>query len=153
MILGFYGDSNSGKTTLIGGLITELKKENLKIVVIKHIHRENFSIDNKAKDTGKFKSLGVDVVALSPNETAFILGWMKLDDIISKLQQMNGYDLILIEGLKKANIPKIRVGNCEMENNTIMSVEVKKGDEKKNIESQKMIVKWIINNLKKERTK
>ncbi|NCN65371.1 MAG: molybdopterin-guanine dinucleotide biosynthesis protein B [Candidatus Altiarchaeum hamiconexum] len=141
MILGFYGNSNSGKTTLIEGIITYLKKENLEIVVIKHIPHKNFSIDNNAKDTGKFKDMGVDVVAFSPNETAFICKKMSFSDVVSKLGFMNHYDVILIEGLKKENIPKIRVGDCEKEGNTIM-------DYKDNPED---VIKWIKKGLKKER--
>jgi len=149
MILGFYGNSNSGKTTLIEKICRNLKKENLKIAVIKHIPHKNFSIDSKTKDTGKFKNLGVDVVAFSPNETAFILGGMNFTDMISKLKNIGSYDVILVEGLKKQNIPKIRVGNCPMESNTIMTVTDYHDatDEQNNI---KAILKWIKKEIQKE---
>jgi len=35
MILGFYGNSNSGKTTLIEKICRDLKKENLKITSLR----------------------------------------------------------------------------------------------------------------------
>jgi len=146
MLLGFYGDSGSGKTTLIESIITELKKEdegkNLKIAVVKHIPHKNFSIDDKTKDTGKFRNLSVDVVAFSPDEVAFIVGGMDFNNMISKLDCINDYDIVFVEGLKKEDIPKIRVGNCPVENNTIMDY--------KNTDSLKKILKWIKENLKKE---
>ncbi|PKP60142.1 MAG: molybdopterin-guanine dinucleotide biosynthesis protein B [Candidatus Altiarchaeales archaeon HGW-Altiarchaeales-1] len=144
MILGFYGNSNSGKTTLIEKICKNLKKENLNVAVVKHIPHKNFSIDNKAKDTGKFKNSGVDVVAFSPGETAFILGGMKFSDMISKLEYIGSYDVILVEGLKKQNIPKVRVGECKIENNTIMDYKIA-GD-------LKIILKWIKNEVQKEKT-
>lgn len=144
MILGFYGYSNSGKTTLIEKICGELKKENLRIAVIKHIPYENFSIDNKTKDTGRFKNLGVDVAAFSPNETAFILGGMNFTDIISKLESIRNYDVILVEGLKKENIPKIRVGDCPIEDGTIMSVTGKDEEIKK-------ITEWIKDRIDKDK--
>lgn len=144
MILGFYGYSNSGKTTLIEKICGELKKENLRIAVIKHIPYENFSIDNKTKDTGRFKNLGVDVAAFSPNETAFILGGMNFTDIISKLESIRNYDVILVEGLKKENIPKIRVGDCPIEDETIMSVTGKDEEIEK-------ITEWIKDRIDKDK--
>ncbi|CEG12157.1 putative molybdopterin-guanine dinucleotide biosynthesis protein B (modular protein) [groundwater metagenome] len=144
MILGFYGHSNSGKTTLIEKICRNLEKENLKIAVIKHIPHKNFSIDIKTKDTGKFKNLGVDVVAFSPDETAFILGGMNFSDMISKLEHIDSYDVILVEGLKKQNIPKIRVGDCPMESMTIMDY--------KGLNDLKTILKWIKNEIQKEET-
>ncbi|MDI6730209.1 MAG: molybdopterin-guanine dinucleotide biosynthesis protein B [Candidatus Altarchaeum sp.] len=143
MILGFYGNSKSGKTTLIEKICRNLKKENLKIAVIKHIPLKNFSIDNKTKDTEKFKNLVVDVVAFSPNETAFILGGMNFTDMISKLENIGNYDVILVEGLKKQNIPKIRVGDCPMESKTIMDY--------KDLNDLKIILKWIKNEIQKEK--
>ncbi len=142
MILGFYGNSNSGKTTLIEKICRKLKKENLKIAVIKHIPHKNFSIDIKTKDTGKFKNLGVDVVAFSPDETAFILDGMNFSDMISKLEHIDSYDVLLVEGLKKQNIPKIRVGDCPMESKTIIDY--------KGPNDLKTILKWIKNEIQKE---
>ncbi|CEG13122.1 putative molybdopterin-guanine dinucleotide biosynthesis protein B (modular protein) [groundwater metagenome] len=144
MILGFYGHSNSGKTTLIEKICRNLEKENLKIAVIKHIPHKNFSIDIKTKDTGKFKNLGVDVVAFSTDETAFILGGMNFSDMISKLEHMDSYDVILVEGLKKHNIPKIRVGDCPMESKTIMDYKC--------LNDLKTILKWIKNEIQKVET-
>lgn len=117
MILGVYGYHNAGKTELIGKLIERLVSKDYRVATVKNIPRE-FSIDTKGKDTWKHKKAGVGtVVASSLNETAFIFNrHMDLDEIIPWLSE---YDVILVEGNKKAPIPKIAVGDIKEEKNTI----------------------------------
>ncbi len=109
MILGVYGRHNSGKTQLVSKLIEKLVLRGYSVASVKNIPKE-FSIDAPGKDTWKHKVAGADaVVALSLNEAAFIFGkGMDLDEVLSRL---NGYDVVLVEGCKKADIPKVAVGD------------------------------------------
>ncbi|MEA3254376.1 MAG: molybdopterin-guanine dinucleotide biosynthesis protein B [Candidatus Altiarchaeota archaeon] len=121
MILGVYGYHNTGKTGLVEGLIRELTLKGLRIASVKNIPRE-FSIDSEGKDTWRHREAGAGAVAASSlNETAFIFNRnMKLDEIFGRL---GGYDVILVEGCKKADIPKIAVGNIKEEENTVLKYE------------------------------
>ena len=115
-LIGICGHHNSGKTTLIEKLIRRLKKEGYKIATIKNIPKK-FSIDTEGKDTWKHGEAGASVVvASSPDETAFIFKrGMELKEIAGILNEIAHPDLILVEGRKMERIPKISVGDIELE--------------------------------------
>jgi molybdopterin-guanine dinucleotide biosynthesis protein B len=115
-IIGICGYHRSGKTTLIEKLIRRLKKDGYRITTIKNIPKP-FSIDTEGKDTWKHGAAGAQVVvASSPNETAFIFKrGMPLDEIAEILNAAEHPDVILVEGHKAEEIPKIAVGTIELE--------------------------------------
>ncbi|MFC1786793.1 molybdopterin-guanine dinucleotide biosynthesis protein B [Halobacteriota archaeon] len=125
MILGVYGYSKSGKTTLIEELLKKLVADGYDIATIKHIPHEGFSIDTEKKDTGKYRKGGAStVVASSPGETAFMVSeGMRLHLILKTIQTISKPDLILVEGYKKENIPKIAVGKIEERSNTVFKYD------------------------------
>ncbi|TBL81336.1 molybdopterin-guanine dinucleotide biosynthesis protein B [Paenibacillus thalictri] len=106
-VIGFAGFSNSGKTTLIAGLIPHLRGRGLSVAVIKHDAHGHYK-EAEGTDTAAFADAGADgFMALSPN------GYymherrnLALDDAVRKLQH---YDLILAEGFKREPHPKIAV--------------------------------------------
>lgn len=115
-VIGICGYHNSGKTTLIEKLIRWLRNEGYKIATIKNIPKK-FSIDTEGKDTWKHRQAGASVVvASSPDETAFIFKrGMELKEIADILNELVHPDLILVEGHKRERIPKISVGDIELE--------------------------------------
>ena len=115
-VIGICGYHNSGKTTLIEKLIRRLRNEGYKIATIKNIPKK-FSIDTEGKDTWKHRQAGASVVvASSPDETAFIFKrGMELKEIAGILNEIVHPDLILVEGRKMERIPKISVGDIELE--------------------------------------
>jgi molybdopterin-guanine dinucleotide biosynthesis protein B len=103
--------SNAGKTTLITQLIPELAKHGLRVSVIKHAHHQ-FDIDHKGKDSYQIREAGaVQTLIASSKRWALMTEFAQepdLNDLIAKVD--NRYaDLILVEGFKQANIPKIEV--------------------------------------------
>ena len=82
-IFGFYGSSNTGKTTLIVKIIEKLAKEGYKVATIKKTDKK-IGIDKKEKDTWKHGQAGAKLVVFSsPCETDFIVKEnMKTKDII-----------------------------------------------------------------------
>ncbi len=74
-------------------------------------------MDTEGKDTWKHGQAGASiVVASSPDETAFIFKkGMKLKEIADILNEIARPDLILVEGHKQEEIPKISVGDIELE--------------------------------------
>lgn len=121
MILGIYGNSKSGKTTLITDVVQKLVAEGYGIATIKHIPYEDFTIDTEKKDTWMHANAGARiVVASAPNEVAFVVkNGMPLDQITRIVEKMLKPDLILIEGYKEENIEKIAVGDIEERPNTV----------------------------------
>ncbi|MEA1999442.1 MAG: molybdopterin-guanine dinucleotide biosynthesis protein B [Euryarchaeota archaeon] len=115
-VIGICGYHNSGKTTLIEKLIRRLRNEGYKIATIKNIPKK-FSIDTEGKDTWKHRHAGASVVvASSPDETAFIFKrGMELKEIADILNKIVHPNLILVEGRKMERIPKISVGDIELE--------------------------------------
>lgn len=109
-LMSFVGTSKTGKTTLIEGLLPLFRREGLRIATIKH-HHLDFEFDIKGKDTQRHKAAGASTVILSsPRKIAFVKDLqeeMQLGDIIT--HYIDDVDLIISEGYKREEIPKIEV--------------------------------------------
>ena len=103
-VVGFSG---TGKTTLLVKLIAELKGRGLRVAVVKHDAHE-FSIDHEGKDSWRFTNAGAEVTALvSPARMAFMENRaVPLDKALDKITDV---DIILTEGYKCGDLPKIAV--------------------------------------------
>lgn len=109
MILSILGNSNSGKTTLITGIVPVLKEKGFKVVVVKHTVRD-IEIDSEGKDSWKITQSGADVVVASPRRMAFIKEEEDDIDAISE-RYLKEYDLIITEGFNRAGKDRIVVLN------------------------------------------
>ncbi len=112
-IIGFSGFSGSGKTTLIEKLIPIIKDKGLKVAVIKHdVH--GFEMDREGKDTYRFSAAGADMVHISSHEkSAGIYNEaLPLEKLISMSEKA---DIVLIEGYKHADIPRIGITSVRNE--------------------------------------
>ncbi|MEN8245888.1 MAG: molybdopterin-guanine dinucleotide biosynthesis protein B [Thermodesulfobacteriota bacterium] len=107
-IIAVVGKSKSGKTTLIEKLIPELKKRGYRIGSVKHAHH-GFEIDKKGKDSYRHRAAGADVVVVaSPDEIA-VVKKVKTDSLDNLETFFSDMDLVLVEGYKRAQQPKIEV--------------------------------------------
>jgi molybdopterin-guanine dinucleotide biosynthesis protein B len=116
LLVAAVGMSGSGKTTVLELLISSLTREGYRVGAIKHIHRENFTIDREGSNTWRFSKAGSKItVAISPEETTIIkktkTSLDDLDKIVKQLEDEN-LDIIFIEGfhsfiLKNQGILKI----------------------------------------------
>lgn len=115
-ILGFIGHSNSGKTTLLTKIITQLTASDLKIGAIKHHHR-NFTVDHEGKDSQRFTAAGAQkTIITGPQQTALIeqtSEQIPLELLATKY--LDNLDLIIVEGFKQHAIPKIEVQRQELD--------------------------------------
>jgi molybdopterin-guanine dinucleotide biosynthesis adapter protein len=108
-IIGIAGWKNSGKTTLTCRLVEEFTKRGLRTATIKHAHHA-FTIDDGATDSARHRRAGASQVAVvSAARVAMITELSdqpepSLEEIIVRL---NPCDLIIVEGYKHANLPKI----------------------------------------------
>ena len=106
-ILGIVGYSNSGKTTLIERLTAALRRDGLRVAVIKH-DAHDFQIDHEGKDSWRFTQAGADVTAVISGSRAVLIENRPLP-VEALLDRITDVDLILVEGFKKAAWPKILV--------------------------------------------
>lgn len=108
-IISVVGKSDVGKTTLLVKLIKELKSRGYRVATVKH-DTHGFDIDRPGKDTWKHAEAGADVVIISsPFKLALIEKVEQeksLDEIAARIE---GVDLIITEGYKRGNKPKIEV--------------------------------------------
>jgi molybdopterin-guanine dinucleotide biosynthesis protein B len=110
-ILGFVAFSGTGKTTLLERLIPLLRQHNLRIGLIKHSHH-NIELDTPGKDSYRLRIAGASPVMLvSSHRRAIITEFdnirePNLDEQLAAFDQSQ-LDLILVEGFKTANFPKI----------------------------------------------
>lgn len=111
-LIGFAAYSGTGKTTLLCQLIPLLKAQGLRVGVIKHAHH-HFDIDYPQKDSYKLRKSGAEtIVVASRKRTAIIIEHPEiaeepsLEDTLAKIP-LDGLDLLLIEGFKWADFPKI----------------------------------------------
>ncbi|PIX17528.1 molybdopterin-guanine dinucleotide biosynthesis protein B [Candidatus Desantisbacteria bacterium CG_4_9_14_3_um_filter_40_11] len=112
-VISIVGRKNSGKTTLIEGIIPELKKKGYRVGTIKH-HSHDLEledIDREGKDTYKHQLCGENAVVLSaPNKLMLfrvIEESQQIDDI--RHTYLHSLDIILTEGYKLEDKPKIEV--------------------------------------------
>ena len=112
-MLGFAAFSGTGKTTLLTQTIPILKHYGLRIGLIKHSHH-NFQIDQPGKDSFRLREAGASPVMLVSTHRRAIITEIspeqepRLDDQL-KLFDQSELDLILVEGFKAEQFPKIEL--------------------------------------------
>lgn len=111
--------SNTGKTTLIEALIKVLKERNYCVGVLKH-DAHKFDIDKEGKDSYRFAKAGADNVVISSSDKLAMIQKLKEErDIEDILTLFKGVDIVLIEGYKNNNYPKIEVHRKGIDTNLL----------------------------------
>jgi molybdopterin-guanine dinucleotide biosynthesis protein MobB len=114
-ILSIVGRSNTGKTTLIEGLIPELKKRGYRVATIKH-NLHGFDVDKPGKDSWRHRAAGARVVVLASPGLVAVFEEPQREYSIAELSEryINDADIILTEGFKGNPFPKIEVFRSEL---------------------------------------
>lgn len=102
------GVKNSGKTSLILGLIKEWETEYKRIGVIKH-DGHDFVIDREGTDTSRFIKAGVLQVSIFSSVKSATIRSQSDTSLESMIDKMGDMDIIIIEGMKNSNYPKVEV--------------------------------------------
>lgn len=124
LVLGFYGNSSSGKTTLLERILVELINKEYRIAVIK-VSGHPVNLDENGKDTSRFSNAGANPVVLASLTSTTYLFQKSCEEaeIVSLLKQMAQLDCIFIEGSRDKNIPKIRIGDRAERENTLFTYD------------------------------
>lgn len=113
-IIAIAGYSDAGKTTLVEKLVPVLKEKGYRVGTIKHSeHESNF--DTRGKDSWRHFASGADAVLVSSSDKIVMIRKQdsRHEDSNAQLAYLKSHltdmDLVLVEGFKKAAIPKIEV--------------------------------------------
>ena len=123
-IIGDVGWKDVGKTFFVTEIIKLLVSKKLKVGSIKHAHHD-FDIDHQGTDSFKHRNAGSNQVIISSTKR-----WAKiiennnkkeksLDQLITEFQDI---DIVVVEGFKKENHPKIEI---IAKNSQIINLELK----------------------------
>ena len=116
LLIGIAGWKNSGKTTLVTRLVAALTARGYRVSTVKSSHH-CITTEFEGSDSDRHKTAGAHEVALvSPAGWTVIGGEGKLaldpspspslNEIVARLALV---DIVLVEGMKRAPIPKIEV--------------------------------------------
>lgn len=112
-VISVVGKSGVGKTTVLVQLIREIKRRGYRLGTVKH-DTHGFEIDKPGKDSWRHAQAGSDAVVISgPRKLALIRQLeteMPLDEIVPL---MGDVDLVITEGYKRGDKPKIEVTRLE----------------------------------------
>ena len=110
-VFGIAGHSGMGKTTLLERLVPEVTGRGLVVSLIKHSHKA-IEIDRPGKDSYRLREAGCSEVLLLGNHRWALMHELRgadeppLDYLLSRLQHC---DLVLVEGFKDGDFPKLEV--------------------------------------------
>ena len=104
-VFSVAGYHRTGKTTVVVNLIKELKSRGYKVVSIKDIHNEDFTMEKEGSNSWKHWQASDEVVIASGlNETYQI--WHRKLNLNEMLEHFSA-DFVVVEGMKSAPLPKI----------------------------------------------
>ncbi len=110
-LIAIAGYSGSGKTTLIEKVIPCLVLQGYRVSLIKHAHHE-FDVDVPGKDSHRHRMAGAaEVLVTSSNRWALMheLRGEAEPALEEQLKHLSACDVVIVEGWKHHNIPKIEV--------------------------------------------
>ena len=114
-LIGLAGWSGAGKTTLLTRVIPHLVTRGLKVSTIKHAHH-SFDVDVPGKDSYRHREAGATEVLISSGKRFALMHELRDEaewPLADLLRKMSPVDLLIIEGFKRDNHPKIEVHRAE----------------------------------------
>lgn len=122
MIIGIYGFQDAGKTALVEDLVRALVRRGYKVASVKHTANAK-SVDSEGKDTWRHWKAGSDPVAFMSSIETSIIKHSKVpeDELLRLIMREFCPDVLVIEGNKEGNYPKVRVGAVPKMRGTVLS--------------------------------
>lgn len=108
-LIGIAGWKNSGKTTLATRLIAEFVARGFRVASLKHAHH-SFQVDDADTDSARHRRAGAQQVAVvSDSRWALIRELRETPEpsLDAMLAMLDPCDIVVVEGYKRAPIPKI----------------------------------------------
>lgn len=112
--IAVVGRHNSGKTTLVVKLISELVNMGYDVGSIKHHSHGDFDIDYPGKDSYRHREAGAcETVIASPVKMARVKTIPHEVECSEIVASMPGHDIIIVEGYRKSGLPTIEIFRSE----------------------------------------
>ena len=117
-IIGITGWKDVGKTYYASLIIKSLVKKGYQVGSIKHAHHD-FDIDKPDTDSFKHREAGSNQVIISSSKR-----WAKITEnnneneknLDELIQELHNVDIIVVEGFKEDNHPKIEILSKDLKN-------------------------------------
>jgi molybdopterin-guanine dinucleotide biosynthesis protein MobB len=112
-VISIVGRARSGKTTLVEKLIFELRERGYRVASLKHAQEIHFE---SGKDSERHLAAGSGVVGLVSNKRMVILRPAESETDLQDLARHLGaeLDVVIAEGFKQGNSPKILVNRADL---------------------------------------
>ncbi len=110
-LYGITGWKDQGKTTLVEGLVTDFTARGMSVSTIKHAHHA-FDVDQEGRDSYRHRAAGAAEVLLASRNRFALMHELRdeeeweIDQLLAKITPV---DLVLVEGYKNNDHPKIEV--------------------------------------------
>ncbi len=108
-VFGVVGWKNSGKTGLMERLVAEITSRGFTVATLKHAHH-SFDVDHQGKDSYRHREAGATEVLLASRQRWALMHELRGQDeptLEQLLAHLSPNDLVLIEGYKRDDHPKI----------------------------------------------
>ena len=121
-LIGITGKKNSGKTTLVEGLVREITRQGWKVCTIKHHQHAHFEMDTAGKDSHRHYEAGAAGVIIASSEK---IGYYERvvggnDSIAALVRKFpHDTDLVLMEGFHRSGFPRIEVSRIAISRDLI----------------------------------
>lgn len=122
-IFGVTGWKNSGKTTLTERLVAEFVRRGLRVSTVKHAHHQ-FDIDKEGTDSFRHRAAGAHEVAIVAGSRWALMHELRDEEeppLAQILERLAPCDLVLVEGYKREQHPKIEARRLGAKENTRLS--------------------------------
>ncbi|MGB3246439.1 MAG: molybdopterin-guanine dinucleotide biosynthesis protein B [Sulfitobacter sp.] len=117
-LYGVVGWKNAGKTGLMERLVSEIAARGFSVSTVKHAHH-SFDVDHPGKDSFRHRVAGASEVLLSSRNRVALMQELRGQDeptLNALLARLHPVDLVLIEGYKRDQHPKIEAHRAETGN-------------------------------------
>ena len=110
-VFGVAGFKNTGKTTLVTRLVSELSNRGYAVSTIKHAHH-GFDLDKPGRDSFLHRNAGAQEVAIISNSRWALMRELRGSDepvFMDVLSKLSPCDVVIVEGYKMEAHPKIEL--------------------------------------------
>lgn len=116
-VISFVGKHNSGKTTLLAGIVTIMEQQGIRTAVVKHAS-SGLDLPGERDSDRLFQAGASLVYAASPGLSLLYCreNDVNLETICARIEDV---DLIISEGFKKEAFPKIEVLRKDISTSTL----------------------------------
>ncbi|MFC1865409.1 molybdopterin-guanine dinucleotide biosynthesis protein B [Chloroflexota bacterium] len=107
-IVAIVGRTDSGKTTLMEKLVDDIKKRGYRVATMKHAQEIHFE---PGKDSERHLWAGSEATIVVTPDEAVLIKPVKPGIELAEIARLLGeeYDIILAEGFKRTDMPKIEI--------------------------------------------